>query len=665
MKFVISMIIIATASLIAMPAIPLIVKDPYLNVWQMAENLYDDWARHWTGGIKAMTGMVRVDGKPYKFMGLAGQYPELDVLPQKSVEIFPTRTNFIFQNDLVRLELSFVTPALPKDYKLLSLPITYILVKVRSLDGAPHLVQLYFDISAEWAGGDSSKEVVWDMEKLKAGNKELLFHKFQLANQNILKEVNDYADWGFVIWGTEWDEKTYWETGSDKKVRHTFLEGKELSDDGDWEQPRAINDRWPVFAFSFDFGKIDEIPVSQLLLVGYIREQATSFAGNLCLPVWKSFFNNWRDMLTYAWDNFSSINSACESFDKELLDKARKVGGEDYAFLLSLVHRQVLGACDLVYTKQGMFHFMKEISSGSFIQTVDVIFPASPFFLALNPELLRMQLEPVLIISEKEDWKEPFPPHDLGRYPVALNQSYGAPMPIEESGNMLLMAAGYLKYGKDLDWLKKYFDLFRKWADYLSEKGIEPENQLCTDDFTGPSLFNVNLAAKAIAGVASFSKLCDAFGYKNMANEYLTRAKEMLALWLKRADAKNHLSRVYDEPTTWSLKYNIYYAKLLGVDIFPQEIVEREIDFYLSKINRYGVPLDERFNYTKADWLSWVAFMSEDKTKRDKILRSLFTFLKETPDKVPLTDWYDTVTGKVVGFRARPVLGAFYGLLLQ
>jgi hypothetical protein len=56
--------------------------------------------------------------------------------------------------------------------------------------------------------------------------------------------------------------------------------------------------------------------------------------------------------------------------------------------------------------------------------------------------------------------------------------------------------------------------------------------------------------------------------------------------------------------------------------------------------------------------------MSEDKRKREKILQSLMAFVKETPDKVPFTDWYDTQTGKVVGFRARPVLGAFYALLL-
>lgn len=645
----------------AIPSIPLLVKDPYVNVWQMADTLYNDWARHWTGGIKAIAGMVRIDGKPYKFMGLVGQYPEVEVLPQTSIEVYPTRTKITFQNNDIRLELTFLTPALPRDYKLLSLPISYIIATVRSQDRAPHSVQLYFDISAEWASGDPSRKAIWNIEKLKAKEGEILSYRIQSAGQNVLQEINDYADWGVAVWCT--GEATSWEAGADDKVRKAFIQGKELAKEMDWEQPRAINDRWPVFAFSFDLGNVKSTPQSRRLVIGYIREPAIVFIGNICLPLWRRYFNNWQDLLTFAWDNFSSINYACEFFDEELQEKARRAGGEDYAFLISLVHRQVLASCELVYTKQGDFLFMKEISSGSFIQTVDVVFPASPFFLALNPELLRMSLEPVLLASEKR--KEPFAPHDLGRYPIAQEQSYGAPMPIEETGNMLLMIAGYIKSSGDLSLAEKHFDLLHRWADYLSEKGLEPENQLCTDDFTGPSALNVNLSAKAIAGIASFSHICDALGKKELARQYMDRAKAMLNVWLRRAEAKTHLSRIYDEPSTWSLKYNIFYAKLVGVDIFPKEIIEREIDFYLSQLNKYGVPLDERFTYTKADWLSWIAFMSENKEKRNRILQTLVAFVRETPDKVPFTDWYDTQTGKAVGFRARPVLGALYGLMVR
>lgn len=657
------LMLVAIAILRATPAIPLIVKDPYLNVWQMSDELSSDWARHWSGGIKAIAGMIRIDEKPYKFMGLVGQYTDIPTLPQKEVEIRPTRTIVSFENESIRLELTFLTPTLPNDYKILSLPISYIIASVKSLDKNPHNIQLYFDISAEWAGGDQNKKVVWEKRNIRTQKGELVVYKIQLANSNILQEVNDYADWGFPIWCT--GEATNWEAGPDGELRPKFLRGEKLGNRIDLHQPRAINDNWPVFAFQFDLGKVGSQSQTIKLVIGHIREISIGFANEVYLPIWKSYFENWEDMLSFAWDEFPSIASALSKFDSQLQERAVKVGGEDYATLLSLAYRQVLGACELVYNESGKFMFMKEISSGSFIQTVDVIFPASPFFLAFNPELLRMQLEPIFKVSESQEWKEPFAPHDLGRYPVALLQSYGAPMPIEESGNMLLMSSAYARFSGDTSLLREHFDTLKKWADYLVEKGIEPEEQLCTDDFTGPSALNVNLAAKAIAGVQAFSQICHKLGKAEDAHNYAEKAKKMLDFWLKSSDAGTHLSRVYGKPETWSLKYNIFYARLAGADIFPKDIINREIDFYLTKLNKFGVPLDERFTYTKADWLSWVAFMSDDKSKREKLLQSLVRFVKETPNKVPFTDWYDTQTGKVVGFAARPVLGALFALLLQ
>ncbi|MGC8842970.1 MAG: glutaminase domain-containing protein [bacterium] len=660
MKYLLLALILATPLLNASTAIPLVVKDPNLNVWLMADHPCDDWARHWTGGIKAIAGMARIDGKPFKFFGLAGQYPEVEILPLKSSQVNPTQTKLIFERDAVRLELTFLTPALPDDLKLLSLPITYLILSVKSVDGKPHNVQLYFDISGEWASGEQNKEIVWNLEELKGG--KLLCFRVKQVSQNILQEINDYADWGFPIWAT--GEASAWEAGADAAVRGKFLKGERLANDMDWNQPRKISDRWPVFAFLFDLGNVGTREETRKVIIGHIREETASFSNRLFLPLWRSYFRNWEEMLLFAWENFKNIKTACDSFDRNLIERARKAGGDDYANLLSLIHRQVLGACELAYSGNDRFMFMKEISSGSFIQTVDVVFPASPFFLATNPELLKMQLEPIFRASESEAWKEPFAPHDLGRYPVAGGQSYGAPMPIEESGNMLLMVLAYTNISKDLSLARAHFDILERWANYLSEKGLEPEEQLCTDDFTGPSALNVNLSAKAIGGVASFARLCKILGKNELSERYEGKAREMLDYWLKRAEASTHLSRIYGKNETWSLKYNLFYAKLAGLDLFPRQIVEREVDFYLSKLNKYGVPLDERFTYTKADWLSWVAFMSENKEKREKLLQALGLFVKETPDKVPFTDWYDTQTGKVVGFRARPVLGALYALLL-
>src|SRR5271165_4603051 len=72
------------------PAVPLVTHDPYFSVWSMSNRLTDDWTKHWTGTINAMCGLVRIDGKPYRFMAPS----QLKVPPMKqlSVDVLPTRT---------------------------------------------------------------------------------------------------------------------------------------------------------------------------------------------------------------------------------------------------------------------------------------------------------------------------------------------------------------------------------------------------------------------------------------------------------------------------------------------------------------------------------------------------------------------------------------------
>ena len=81
-------------------------------------------------------------------------------------------------------------------------------------------------------------------------------------------------------------------------------------------------------------------------------------------------------------------------------------------------------------------------------------------------------------------------------------------------------------------------------------------------------------------------------------------------------------------------------------------------------MNRYGVPLDSRSDYTKLDWMAWTTVMTDNKEYTDAVYASISRMICESLDRVPITDWYYTLDGRHAGFQARSVLGGFYINLL-
>jgi len=332
-------------------------------------------------------------------------------------------------------------------------------------------------------------------------------------------------------------------------------------------------------------------------------------------------------------------------------------------------YRQSIAAHSLVAGPDGKpMLFAKENFSNGDIATVDVLYPSAPIFLFFNPRLLEAQVRPVLAYAANPShWHFPFAPHDLGQFPLANGQEYGGgekteedQMPVEESGNLILCVDAIARLGHSTELAETYWPQLTQWAMFLKQHGLDPENQLTTDDFAGHVTHNANLALKAIDALAAYADLARILHHEAEAHEYEALAKAYAAKWVELDREGDHFKLAYDSPGTWSQKYNLVWDKVLDFNLFPPSVRASEIAYYKTKLNKYGLPLDSRKDYTKLDWSLWTATLADNQADFDAIVDPAYLWSTETTTRVPLTDWYDTITGKQIGFQARSVVGGLF-----
>jgi hypothetical protein len=488
------------------------------------------------------------------------------------------------------------------------------------------------------------------------------------VEQPILQKKGDdlRIDWGRFCVAAPNGEKPAANIGSADAARDFFAVQGRLQPKKVTSMPGARD----VMAFALDLGKVGTKPISRYLILAYDDEFSIQYFNTNLRPYWRSTGDDAAALLRKAVADYSSLKERCAAFDDKLMADLRRVGGESYARICALAYRQCYAANKVVADANGQpLMFPKENFSNGCIGTVDVIYPMAPQFLLFSPLLTKAMLVPILDYAASPRWRWPFAPHDLGTYPLANGQVYGGgertekdQMPVEETGNMLLLLAGLAQIEGNADFSIKYWPVLEKWAEYLKAKGFDPENQLCTDDFAGHLAHNVNLSAKAICGLGAFAKLCDWRGDTNKEAAFLQLAKEFATRWVKEANDGDHFRLAFDKPGTWSQKYNLVWDQILALNLFPVDTKRKEMDFYKTRQNTYGLPLDSRKDYTKLDWTLWTATLTQDRADFESLVEPVYRFLNESPSRVPMTDWFDTKTGKKVGFQARSVVG---GVFLQ
>ncbi|WP_319480176.1 glutaminase domain-containing protein [uncultured Draconibacterium sp.] len=583
---------------------------------------------------------------------------------QNSVKITATQTKYDFTCGPVDLRVEFVSPLLMDDLDLLSRPVNYINYEAVSTDGKSHYVEVYFEATPEWAVNELNQEV--EVTSGKTGN--VSFLKTGTTEQPVLAKKGDNIriDWGYFYLASPEAENKTLAIGDFASMKMAFIESGKVNV-GLEKTTAVLSKSMPALACSDAIGEVSAKPAKGYVMLAYDDIESIQYFGDNLKAWWtKDGKVSFDAALTSAANDYQNIMERCDAADKAIHEEALAAGGENYARLCLLAYRQSIAAHKLVKDTEGNILFLsKENFSNGSIGTVDVTYPSAPLFLKYNPELLKGMLNPIFYYSESGKWTKPFAAHDVGTYPLANGQTYGGDMPVEECGNMLILTAAIADVEGNADYANEHWEVLTVWANYLMENGLDPENQLCTDDFAGHFAHNVNLSAKAIMGIASYGKLAEMLGKTDVAEKYTSEAKSMAQEWMKMADDGDHYRLTFDKPGTWSQKYNIVWDKLLGLGIFPSEVAQTEIAYYLTKQNTYGLPLDNRRTYTKSDWIVWTATLADDTETFQKFIDPVYEFVTKTPDRVPMTDWYETPTATQVGFQARSVVGGYFIKMLE
>lgn len=644
-------------TLMRLPALPLVANDPYFSIWCAADRLPDTDTTHWAGARKRLRGKLVIDGKPCRFLGRG----EGEAMETVSLTVTPTSTQSVLQAHGVKLSVAFTTPLLLDDPDVLSTPITMIDIALEAVDGQSHETALYFTAYDELCyDGDERPHMTQDVFDADG----LCISYMGQRRQKLLCHSGDHItiDWGYLYLAGRTNVKC-------------TADGLEAS----------------------SFAKLlpgERKAVS--LLLGYDDVASINYFG---VPT-KAWYARSGKTLVDALREFDAGHDAllerCARFDAALTGEAAEKGGDDYALICTAAYRHCICAHKLIADEQGqMVWLSKENDSNGCMGTVDVSYPSTPLFLKYNPEFVRAMCRPVLRFAKLPVWTYDFAPHDVGQYPQAIGQVYGTKrrvltggetrngdihpayylypgqadcyelryqMPVEESGNMLIMLYAAAALDGNFEMAKENLPLLEKWVQYLMKFGEDPGDQLCTDDFAGHLARNINLSAKAVVGVACYARLLK-LAQDPKADFYQAEARRMAASWLKRAKVSKHTALTFDGQG-WSMKYNLAWDKVLKLGLFEEDFYRQEIESYIPRVNAYGLPLDSRRTYTKSDWILWTAAMADDPNAFRKLIAPVAKYLRESNSRVAFSDWYDTKTGDYMHFIARSVQGGVFMPLL-
>lgn len=641
-------IVAASASSLTPPVLPLTVRTPYMSTWlnNARDEPWSKWPMFWTGDEIGFSLLAAVPdthtvypllGRPHDSLDPSGHGEGYNVSRAiyKGSKYDASTTNLTYAipppshgHEPLELVLSFLSPITPTSTLRQSIPASYVSVHVKGTFD----IDVYIDINGQWVSGHRDARIVWDFSHSALDEKHR-FKTFKVTREEELLFTenrfggNAQAEWGSLYFTAPSDVRH--ECGTSAILRQRFSATGTLENEVDSEF-RSIMDEEPVFAFAKSFklsGNSTTKPshAEVVFTLAHIQDPVVQFASARGLtfmrPLWKSWFGDVEELLTYHYLDFANAITLAANYSAQLAVDAYESGSDNYVDIVALSARQVMGATSFSGTPEEPLIFLKEISSNGNSQTVDVIFPAWPFFLYTNPRWGAWLLEPLIEHMNSGQYPNDYSMHDLGaHFPNLTGHADGNDeyMPVEECGDMLIMGlslvnsltygsgassqsvwstmgnshwdeealnpfalttsefngiehidntwGGSTKGGKQAQkWLSKSYNLWRQWSGYLVEFSLEPHNQLSTDDFAGWLALHSNLALKGIVGIKAMSELAATLGYDADVKYYQNVSDVYIDKWQEFAISRDgsHAKLAYDWYGSWTTIYSLYADALL------------------------------------------------------------------------------------------------------
>ncbi|KAF3156366.1 hypothetical protein TWF569_006946 [Orbilia oligospora] len=587
--------------------IPLFVRNPYLSLWlqNARQEPWSRWPMFWTGMEIGFGVLLKVNhtvypllGKPHDSLdGSNGNKEYLVKYPEYHGVDFDASTTWLRYSvgDEVDVKLTFRSPVTVNDTMRQSIPAGYLEVEVVGVVDC----EVYVDVNGLWVTGDRGSQIQWEMVE----HGGLRSWKVTRSREEHFSEKWDRAEWGSLYFTAP--KNTHYESNDSGPLRRRFAKGSSLRNATD-TRFREVMDAEPVFAFSKYFRLSENSSDSSssprresaIFTIAHIQDEVARFASARGItsmrPLWKGYFEDHFDLIHFHYHDYSTSSLEADKFNKQLVEHASRamsgVAADTYTDILLLSTRQVLGGTSFSGTPSRPLLFLKEISSDGNFQTIDVIFPAFPFFLYVNPSWLRYLLEPLLEHQSAGLYPNDYSMHDLGSsFPNATGHPDGRDeyMPVEECGNMLIMGAAVVgnlveengggEKGRKVakEWLegawgdggrfRGRYDLWRKWTGYLVEFGLLPATQLSTDDFAGRLANQTNLALKGILGIKAMAELASVVGNNKDEKHFTDIADSYIKKWHSLAISRDgtHTKLAYHWQGSWGTLYNLYADSLL------------------------------------------------------------------------------------------------------